>query len=284
MKLKLAFMVLLIQNSIFSIFSMEQEPSKFIPESLRFKTAWAIASGERQLCPGAIPEELMELVNLLRAVVSCKTCTEEEKKFFIAIADKPNIDISKSFGTLLESAKGEVGATDKQKVLNGLIRQASAKGNVDLANTAIVFGADVNAQDKNGYTPLLKAAEAGRISIVPALLNAGAKVDAKNFELDTALIRAALFGRREIVEMLLKASADLNIQDKLGNTALIYAVKAGRKEIVSVLLDAGADTFIMNNKNQTALDFALDKTPQVYSEIVDLILKAQKKSQILVLN
>jgi len=63
----------------------------------------------------------------------------------------------------------------------------------DLAEVArlIAAGADVNARDNDGRTPLVRAAWYGHPDIVAALLKAGADVDARNNDGKTALMWAA---------------------------------------------------------------------------------------------
>ncbi|HCR38575.1 MAG TPA: hypothetical protein DIV80_03745 [Synergistaceae bacterium] len=50
---------------------------------------------------------------------------------------------------------------------------------LDIARTLIEAGADVNAKDIQGWTPLHEAAEAGRTDIVQLLLDHGADVNAR---------------------------------------------------------------------------------------------------------
>jgi ankyrin repeat protein len=63
-------------------------------------------------------------------------------------------------------------------------------------------GADVNAVQHGGYTPLIQAAAAGKKEIVQALLEHGARTDAKCDQGRTALDYARERGHAEIVELL----------------------------------------------------------------------------------
>lgn len=66
---------------------------------------------------------------------------------------------------------------------------------------------------------LLKAARNGTCKEIKDLLNAGANVDAQNENGYTALMLAALLGRDEIMPPLLRAGADVYIQNKHDRTA-----------------------------------------------------------------
>lgn len=57
-------------------------------------------------------------------------------------------------------------------------------------------------------------------AVVKLLLQAGAEVDARNLNGDTPLHYAASLGRMEVMPLLLKAGADVNALDRNGHTAL----------------------------------------------------------------
>ena len=95
-------------------------------------------------------------------------------------------------------------------------------GTVQDVEAAIRNGADVNALDLNGMTPLMWA---GSPEVVAALLKAGADINAQ----DSYYGRTTLMGwiiyteDPEAINVLLDAGADAKVKDKAGKTALDYA-------------------------------------------------------------
>ena len=101
-------------------------------------------------------------------------------------------------------------------------------------------GADVNAKEKYGGTPLYLAACFGHTEIALALIKAGADINAKEEYGGTPLHWAAYTGQTEIVFTLVKAGADLDILDSDGKTALQVAIKRQGKGSVIALFLQGA--------------------------------------------
>jgi serine/threonine-protein phosphatase 6 regulatory ankyrin repeat subunit A len=85
---------------------------------------------------------------------------------------------------------------------------------------------DVNAKDKDGFTPLHHTAWEGHKEVAELLIAAGADVNAKDFTLGRTLLHiAAREGHKEIVELLIAKGADVNAMDKDGNTPLDSAIR-----------------------------------------------------------
>jgi len=80
----------------------------------------------------------------------------------------------------------------------------------DLASVRMLLdnGADVEAKDANGSTPLVSAAEYNDLAMVKLLLEKGANVRTKDRGGETALINAARSGNSEIVGLLLQKTSD----------------------------------------------------------------------------
>jgi ankyrin repeat protein len=112
-------------------------------------------------------------------------------------------------------------------------------------------GADVNAADAVGVTPLIAAACAawhGHTEMVRMLAeDFGALVDA------AALIAAARHGDLETCLMLVQCGADVNAADAEGLTPLIAAAGHGHLETCLMLVQCGADVNAADAQGQTPL-------------------------------
>jgi ankyrin repeat protein len=105
---------------------------------------------------------------------------------------------------------------------------------------------------------LLKAAEQGDEKAVKLLLQQGANVDAQNSKGWTPLIFAGLAGNKNIVHALIEKGADVNRKSttETGSTALCFAVEGGSLEAVKDLLDHGANVNGKSTNGMTPLGYA----------------------------
>jgi len=133
-------------------------------------------------------------------------------------------------------AKG-VDITEKEE---GLLF-SSENGHTEIVKILLANGADVNARDSDGLTPLMLAAQKGYTELVGTLLSKDANVNAKDKDGGTALLRAAVSGQTEIVKILLANGADVNAEYYNKTTPLWLASIQGHTEIVKILLANGAD-------------------------------------------
>ena len=81
-------------------------------------------------------------------------------------------------------------------------------GNIEAVKQHLAAGTDVNAKDKDGWTPLHPASYEGHVEIVELLIGKGADVNAKvefgSFQGKTPLDTANNRSRTEIVNLLRK--------------------------------------------------------------------------------
>jgi cytohesin len=147
---------------------------------------------------------------------------------------------------------------------------AALFGDIDKIGEILKKGADPNAQDTNGLTPLLYAVREERTEIVYLLLKNGADPNAKDTNEQTPLLYAIRKGRAEALHLLLKNGADPNAKDTDGRTPLLYAAQEERTELLHLLLKNGADPNTKDTDGRTPLLYAAEKGR---TEAVYLLLK-----------
>ncbi len=155
------------------------------------------------------------------------------------------------------------------------IATAAATGDLAAIATAVASGADIDARDERGRTPLMIATEARQTDVVRALLDAGADVDLQDDKRDNPFLYAGAEGLLDILRLANEAGADPAITNRYGGIALIPASERGHVEVVRYLLDETAvDVDHVNRLGWTALLEAIllsDGGPR-HQEIVSLLI------------
>jgi ankyrin repeat protein len=130
--------------------------------------------------------------------------------------------------------------------------QAIRDGDSPAVRKLLKGGADLQARDESGDTPLMAAALNADVAVLELLLKAGADVNATNQAGATPLLRAAT--SEDKVRLLVAKGADVKARSHTGNTTLILAARqAGNSRTVKYLLDQGVDPNAMNLFGATAL-------------------------------
>ena len=87
---------------------------------------------------------------------------------------------------------------------------------------------------------LFRASVEGNTDMVKSLVSGpGADVNATNERGNTPLLEAARYGHEDICRVLIAAGADVKAKDKDGKTALTLAIQGGHDQVVRVLKQAG---------------------------------------------
>jgi ankyrin repeat protein len=108
----------------------------------------------------------------------------------------------------------------------------------DVARVLLVAGATANvASGPTRGTPLHQAARRGYVSVAQALLEHGATIDARDAKEQTPLRRAVNCWQLQIARLLVRHAADPHAADRRGVTPLDVARTAEMKQ---ALADAGA--------------------------------------------
>jgi len=151
------------------------------------------------------------------------------------------------------------------------LHRAAGAGNTAEVQRLLDAGANVNAGDIAGQTPLIYAAYGGHIETIKILLERGAQVNVCDCGGFMPLHKAAEYGHEDVVILLLDKGAGINARSTHGYTPLFLAACEGRVNVVRVLLARGADIGIKNNDGETAFAVAKSKG---YEAVANMIADA----------
>ncbi len=148
---------------------------------------------------------------------------------------------------------------------------AALNDRANVVRALIAAGAERNARDALGSTPLGGAAKEGNVAALTALLDSGADPNAPGYSGaavvpsmadhlpgGSALASAAAHGKVEIARILLARGADINHRGRFDTTALHQAAgaKAYSSDMISLLLEKGADPKCVDSRGFTPIHIA----------------------------
>jgi len=212
--------------------------------------------------------------------------------------------------TVAGAAVAQVAPTPTERAAYQDLFAAAQQGDTGAIAKLAAGGANPNARDAYGRTPLHVAAHAGKHEAMRALAKAGADPNAlegDRYDIvtiaavandlptlkvalaigckatnitsrydGTALIAAAHLGHDEVVRELIRAGAPLDHVNNLGWTAVIESIVLGsggarHTATLKALVDAGANVNIADRSGSTPLALAKGRG---YREMVTLLEKA----------
>ncbi|OYW16690.1 MAG: hypothetical protein B7Z39_00215 [Novosphingobium sp. 12-64-8] len=116
----------------------------------------------------------------------------------------------------------------------------TARRDVTWMQFLVAKGANVNARDFKGSTPLVLAVDLGFLEGVDFLISVGARVDEPNDTGETPLISAVHRKDLALVRALLKAKANPDRADNSGRSARDYALLDGKGGALAGEFDSAA--------------------------------------------
>ena len=143
---------------------------------------------------------------------------------------------------------------------SGALLRAVQEGRLDTLASLIAAGANVNAKNEFGITPLAWSLTNGSPAMTLELLKAGANPKIPVPEAGTPLLAAARTGNANVINALIEAGVDVNeAEPRTGQTALMWAAAEGHESAVRALLAAGASIKVRSSRKESPLFFAVRK-------------------------
>lgn len=159
-----------------------------------------------------------------------------------------------------------------------LLSLAANAQDAEFVNIILKYGADANARDAAGETPLHTAARHGHADILRALLQGGSDMALRDPFGRTPLFHACLKGQKVTTRLLLRQGGSCtDIKDHYGQTALSIAARHGFTPLVTRLINSGADLTTIDMFGRNSLWWA---SSQGYNDTVEVLLTAGQRTRV----
>lgn len=176
-----------------------------------------------------------------------------------------------------------IGHADGNKITNcTALYIAAQSGKLDICRALIKCGAEIDAMNSMGYTPLMAAIRSGNGDLIRLFLKSGANPDPEIKLSDeiarvvsfTPLTLAAINELQDVVSELLKYKIDVNKPNGDGWTALKYAAKSGELDMAKQLIKAGASVDQADNDGWTPL---MNACNEGHDDVIKFLIKSGAK-------
>jgi ankyrin repeat protein len=139
---------------------------------------------------------------------------------------------------------------------------------LDIIETLIRYGADINARDRNGATALNYSSIYGDLDLTDLLLYYGADKEIKSYDGTSPLMAAIWSGYADVADLLIQNGANLESRDNEGFTPFLVAAQNGDTLIMDQLLKNGVDIYEKNIYNWDALTLAIKSDQLIATEFL----------------
>ena len=144
------------------------------------------------------------------------------------------------------------------------LHAATRSGNKEIIGKLVQYGAELDATDKEGRTPLIRLLDNKRTDAALFLIEQGADTEVADNSGHKAIDYATAHGLREVVMFLSVGTSDIH-----GNTPLHQAVFNGQSETVRILLSTSDDMLnIPNDEGETPLIIACMKGNLIVAKLL----------------
>lgn len=175
----------------------------------------------------------------------------------IAYGANPNADLRK-----LTVVENDPGMTIEGPGAGSVLIYAAASGNPNVVREILRYHPNLEARDREGKTAIFAAGEyrnsdteGARVQCVRLLAQAGANVNARDKDGNTPLHEIFL---TDVEEELLKLGANVNARNHDGETPIFTNVD---NDSIALFIEHGADLSIRNKKGQDIVQAAHEQDP-----------------------
>jgi ankyrin repeat protein len=145
---------------------------------------------------------------------------------------------------------------------------------LEIAESLIRYGADIDFQDNRGVTALNYASIYGSFQAADLLLYYMADIDKKAFDGTTPLMAAIWAGHANIADLLIQNGANMEARDNEGFTPFLIAAQNGDTLLLDYLIKKGVDIYEKDRFNWDALSLSIKYD---HREATEMLLKAGMK-------
>ncbi|HET9283868.1 MAG TPA: ankyrin repeat domain-containing protein [Candidatus Angelobacter sp.] len=175
----------------------------------------------------------------------------ETLRALIAYGANPNADLSK-----LTIKRNSGAFIVEEQGAGSILIYAAKSGNPDVVREILRYHPSLEARDREGKTAMFAVGdnvifdkEGARVQCVRLLVAAGANVNARDNDGNTPLHNLFI---ADVEEELLKLGADVNARNKRGETPIFTTVNY--KDGLRLFIEHGADLTIRNNEGKTIFE------------------------------
>lgn len=139
------------------------------------------------------------------------------------------------------------------------LHYAAAHGAVEVMDTLLDNDAELNLQDRKGWTALHYAARNNRGDCTRLLLKRGASLGTREGTCDhSPLCVAVLCDSTEVIRIILQHLAELNVQEQTLHSELCDAIRQNRVDVARWLINVGSNVnSTKESRGKIPLDWAL---------------------------
>ena len=167
-------------------------------------------------------------------------------------------------GALLDAQENRTGESTMHKAVKFVIEN----GHLEFLQLLIALEASVNAQDKNGRTPLMLAVLKEDLDTVQTLVEGGADIDLKDRSGRTAYAYAKAIGFKEALNFLVAPSEVVTVQGSEEGKCSPENITVKKGGLVRFVLKALPDKMFKMEAPKLDIDLMAERGSEIYKNVL----------------